>query len=90
MGQRLHIVSSQGGEVPPETFQHAPAEAENQICYQDGFFIPSLVVRGREKGENQKISVELAAKIFRIGAGPCAVGFGEGRDSGLVVELGPL
>lgn len=31
-----------GGEAPPETFQHAPAEAENQICYLSGFFIPKI------------------------------------------------
>lgn len=46
LGQRLQIVSCQGGEAPPETFQHAPAEAENQICYRDDFFIPKLVVVG--------------------------------------------
>lgn len=42
LGQRLQIVSYQGGEVPPETFQHAPAEAENQMCYQDGFVISQI------------------------------------------------
>lgn len=29
--------------MPPETYQHAPAEAENQMCERSGLIIPKLV-----------------------------------------------
>lgn len=44
MGQRLHIVPCQGGEVPPETFQHAPARGGKPDMQSKRLILPTLVV----------------------------------------------
>lgn len=40
--------------MPPETCQHAPAEAENQMCERSGLIIPKLVDTEGKKREEEE------------------------------------
>lgn len=40
--------------MPPETFQHAPTEAEKPMCWRSGLIIPNIVDTERKKREKKR------------------------------------
>lgn len=54
--------------MPPETCQHAPAEAENQMCERSGLIIPNLVVtEGKGRREEKMMKIPVREVIFQTG-----------------------
>lgn len=57
--------------MPPETFQHAPAEAENQMCERSGLIIPKLVDTERKRGRKKRRMYEIPVREVIFLMGPC-------------------